>query len=517
MLTRIDFISQQLRALAPSANWDIENVDRSRELAAIFDRNGITDLWQLKLIPVSRTVHLPETTVEMESGVLYEAAHDVVEDAFAFDYYGRQFGYLGTPTEPVNDWSFKRQDLGWLIAWSAEGHGNVGYYLRAKADKSGMQIVPVWGSSSDAGEIRTALIIAVSFFVFTALPMAGISVGNAIGSAVLPASMTAAYPGIATAVGNIALSTALNGGDITKAVKNVVVAYAGDVAGLQVGSFAGGVSGSEFIGTLATVATKTAIIGGDIGQAVALTLAKQGASMFDEQAPEIIDWGFDASTPNDAFNFGGAFDNGGNLYFTDFPPTSTGPTFDFTDPSTGGPIDAFDPFAVNPFLSTDSGDAYTAATSPGTTAPPGPTVPAPPQSPAYNPSNVFQQITQAAVQALGLVKAYRQLDNPTVQPVARKVGANGSVSVIGDNGLIQTRQPNGTVNATRPPVGVPQATLSGNYIVNNGDGSYNVVSPTGQSVRYSYSNATPSNSFGVSTPVLIGGGLLLLLLLKKRG
>ena len=87
MLTRADFVAQQLRAIAPSANWDIENIDRAKELGEILARNGITDLWQLQLIPVSRTVHLPETKVELESGYLYEAAHDVVEDAYAFNYY----------------------------------------------------------------------------------------------------------------------------------------------------------------------------------------------------------------------------------------------------------------------------------------------------------------------------------------------------------------------------------------------------------------------------------------------
>ena len=240
--------------------------------------------------------------------------------------------------------------------------------------------------------------------------------------------------------------------------------------------------------------------------------------MFDEQAPDIIDFGFDFSTPSDPYNFGGTFGPGGSdVYVMEFPPIE-GPSFDFTDPyNPGSNINVPDPFAVNPFLNPDAGIAGNAATSPGTTAPPGPTVPAPPNSPAYSPGAVFQQITQAALQALGVVKAFRQLDAPTVQPVARTVRPNGTVSVIGDNGLIQSRTTQGTVTASRPPVGVPQATLSGNYIVNNGDGSYNVISPSGQSVRYSYSNDTPANGLGISTPVLIGGGLLLLLLLKKRG
>lgn len=528
MYTKTDFISAQLKAIAPDADWQMSGVDRATELARILERHGITDLWALQLIPAQGLYHVPAWTEYItQDSTINHPAKDEVRDGYAFLYYGVQFGYLGTPERADNFPLFEKRDIGYMLAWSSAGHGNVSYCVRPNAKKQSLEIVPVWGSSSDAADIRTAAIVIISFFAFTALPMAGVSVGNAIGSAVLPASFSAAYPGLTTAIGNIALSTALNGGDVEKAVKNATLSAASGTAGEFVGSAAQLATDSQLIGTLADVATRTAIVGGDIKTAVAFEAAKYGVGLMDNPA---VDWfAPSGSAFGDSFgwsnevDFGTSLDFGDGLNFSDpFAnpfidfnlPDTGGNVFDFdTDTLTSGP--AFDEYQFNPFLDAASQTAVNAAVTPSIVPPPAPSNPPPPNSPVYSPTNIVQGITTAALAAINVIKAYRSLDAPTIQPTARVVRPDGSVSAIGSNGLIQTRGPNGQITASRPPVGIPQATVDGNYIVNNGDGSYSVVSPTGQTARYSYS-PTSAGGFELSPTMIAAGAALLVVLLKGK-
>ncbi len=524
MLTRVEFIKQQLSALSPGADWNLQGVDRLQELAEVFDRNGITDLWQLKLIPAEYVHVIPAWTEYSESDTVFHPESEQIVKGYAFDYYGRRIGFLGGPDEVVNEPIFEQTDLGFSIAWSARGHGNVGYYVRPNKQKTALEIVPVWGSSSDAAYVRGSLITAIAFFVSALLPVMGTAIGATVGSAVVPASFAAAYPGVTAAIGNIAISTALNGGNVEAAVKGAALSYVGGIAGAQAGGFAFSATDSQLIGSLADVAARTAIVGGDIKQAVGISLLNQGAtSMFNfdtQPAYDLYTQTFDADITSGGFGYG---DEVLNFGLDDF---GVNPVVDFTLPDLPGdfyfeepnPLElpqnqSFDTFVWNPFVSEETPAALVAADTPNTVPPFAPTVPPPANSPAFSPTNVVQGITNAILLALQVVKAYRALDNPTVQSTARAVRPNGAVSVIGDNGLIQTRTTAGQVTAAKPPVGVPQATLSGNYIVNNGDGSYNVISPTGQSARYLYSADAPKS--GEVSPWLIGGGLLAAFLVLK--
>lgn len=531
-VTRIEFIKQQLKGLAPSADWNMGGIDRLQELAEVFERNGITDLWQLKLVPVTYEDHKPGQWVGTEAGDVWHPAWTETVNGYAFDYYGKRFGFLGGPDEFVNEPIFDQSMNGHAIAWSARGHGNVSYMVQPNKAKTALEIVPVWASSSDAGFIRGSLMMALAFFASVLLPVVGTAVGTAIGSSVVPASFAAAYPGVTAAIGNIAISTALNGGDVEKAVKGAALGYVGGIAGAQAGGFALSATDSQLIGNLASVAARTAIQGGDIKQAVGLSLINAGATgMFNFDTEPVSD--FFMSYPVDGPNAftGGGFDTGNfQLDFTggnfNFDNPAILPVIDFQIPTDGGGNwydtdllssvngPQYDVFQWNPFVGDVAPAAVVAANAPNNAAPPAPTVPPPPNSTAYTPQQIVQGITQAALQALSVIKAYRQLDAPVVQTTARVVRPDGSVAVIGDNGLVQTRTANGQVVASRPPVGVPQATLNGNYIVNNGDGTYSVVSPNGQTARYSYGADAPQAG-GIS-PVLIGGGLLLAVLLLKK-
>lgn len=527
MIDRVSFVADQLRTLAPDADWQMSGIDRADELARILVRAGVTDLWALQLIPVSEIVHHPAYTYETEGGSMSIPARDEQVNGYAFNYYGRKLGFLGTPDRAENRSMFEMGDLGVAIAWSAAGHGNVTYAIRPNPQKTALRIVPIWGSSSEAGLVRTTLISAFAFFAMTVLPMAGISIANAIGTAVLPSSIAASYPALATAVGNVALSAAVNGGDIEGAVKGVALSSAAGFGGAQVGQFASVATNSDLFGQIANVATRAAIVGGDIKQAVGLELLSQGVTsmsaddsfIFQSLTPDVVDISL-APT-------------GGNG-FSDFWTTDQPPVFDFAGAFGDINIPVFaseipvapdlqlppadlniDPVSWNPFPAMATGGVVT--------APAANQLPANPNSSNYTPSQIIQGVTSAAMSALNLIRAYRQLDTPGIQTAARTVRPNGAVAVIGNNGLIQTRNPDGSVSSALPPVGVPQATTSGNYVVNNGDGTYTIVSPAGQSqtVRYSSTvSATAASATtlipGISNTVLLAGATVAFLLATRK-
>lgn len=521
-MNKTDFVAEQLRALSPGVEWTVSGIDRARELAAIFVRADITDLWSLRLIPVTWGETIPAWRQEWESDYIDHPAQNVTRSGYAFDYYGRQIGFLGTPTRSDSAPALEDRNGMLLIAWSAEGHGNVSYIVSKNAKTGALQFQPIWGSSSDAADIRTAAVTFVSFFLFTALPLAGISAGAAIGNAVLPASIAAGYPALTAAVGNVALSAALNGGDIKGAVKN---ALTGAVAA-GVGGAAELASSSALVGSLAEAGAHAAISGSDVKTAVAFAALKQGAQGMDEfftlsndpifQPNEFASGSFDFSdvgfnqTPEFSFDMDGFSFYVPPAEIVSFIPDAA-PLPDVTIFDAAGAFD--DPITFNPFSSNSFTNALPVA--PANNLPAVPPATSPPNSTNWNPSTIVQGISSAALAALSVVKAYRQLDAPQIQTTARTTRPGGAVSVIGNNGLIQTRAPNGTITATKPPVGVPQATTTGNFVVNNGDGTYSVVAPDGQTRSFAYSGAA-SESDGITKYLpLIGIGFGVLLLAKR--
>lgn len=497
---RVSFIADQLRGMSPGVDWNIAGVDRAQELARILDRADVTDLWRLKLVPVSYTIHHPPAWVETESSAGWADAWDEPVSSYAFEYGDRIIGYLGTPDRRDNAPAFEKGERGYRIAWSAEGHGHVAYIIEPNKQTGRLSIVPVWGSSSDAGDVRMAVIAFASFFAFTALPLVGVSVGNAIGSAVLPASIAGAYPGLATAIGNVALSTALRGGDVQTAVRDAVIGAASGGAG----NAAQLVSESALIGSLTAAATQAAIRGTSIAEAVGMAGLSYGASnvgdFFDLTSDPIFSGDF-GQTPGFSFDWDGqSIDVRPAETIPDIPmPTPISLDMDQPLPPIQWDPVTFDPIADGALINTLPVDTRTGN-------PIVPSVTPPPNSNAWSLSNVTQGISAAAMAALQLVKAYRSLDTPSVQTSARVVRPNGAVSVVGSNGLIQTRDAAGNITAGKPPVGVPQATLAGNYIVNNGDGTYTVIAPDGtrRVMQYGGGASGGDGLFGLSPTMTIG-------------
>lgn len=527
-MNKIQFVAEQLRAMAPDREW-IQGHDRSIELAQMFVRAGITDLWALKLIPVTKIIRHEGQLVGAESGDVWHPPWDETVQTFAFDYYGRQIGFLGTPTRQDNADVLEKSEIGYLIAWSAEGRGHMGYVVAPDQKTRALRILPIWGSSSEAAELRGVVLTALSFFAMT-LPLAGVSLGAVIGNAVLPASVATAYPALASIVGNVALSTALNGGDVGSAVKSAIVSGASGFAGAEVGGFAATAANSQFFGDVVNVATRAALAGGNVKTAVAGELLSKGVTGMSADDNVIFQslTGGIGTEPNFYFdpNTGQVSTNWweNNDWFEVSPTEPIDfslPAIEYEIPELP-PVDipiitidpaqpALDPVTWNPFQPVGSvfNPGLSAVVPQGTP---------PPSSPSFNASNVVQGLTSAAMSVISLIRAYRSLETPAVQTTARVVRPNGAVSVIGNNGMIQTRNPDGTVSASVPPVGVPQATLDGNYVVNNGDGTYTVVSPQGQSQTLPYNSAANANTGsiiqGIPNALLVIGGVLLL---AKKG
>jgi len=533
-----EFIAEQLRALTPDAEWSAGGVDRALELAGIFERNGILNLGELRIVPASWDVIVPGGVQETEGSTFYVPETVYHQDSFAFNYHGRNIGYMGTPTRADATPGFEIQRRGYICAWSAEGHGHVGYVVRPNKAKNGIEIAPVWDSSSDAAAIRADLLQLAQFVAFVALPLAGLSTGSLVGNAIFGAEFAAAYPAVASAAGNAAIATVFNGGDIAVAAKGAALSIVGGQAGGIVGAQVQQYTSSPLFAALASTVAQTAVTGGDIKTAAFSTILSQGGKMLAiDDGGVIFDYpGFEGGGIIDD----GTFDNGGVYQFDPLPPLINDydpTTFDWGsgagdwwqggesgDWGEGG--GGYDDSGYNPGwdspLPTDLPPYQYPTTLPPIEPVPIPDMgsqPFPTNSSAYNPQTIIQTVTAAAMAGLQLVAAFRNLNNP-VQPIARTVTANGGVAVVGNNGLIQTRSSTGSVSYSRPPVGVAQATLDGSWVVNNGNGTYTLVNSAGQSETRTYS--TPSTAqasasgFQVSPVMLALGAGALLLIAKGR-
>jgi hypothetical protein len=120
------------------------------------------------------------------------------------------------------------------------------------------------------------------------------------------------------------------------------------------------------------------------------------------------------------------------------------------------------------------------------------------------------------LEALKLVDSYRRLVNP--QPPNRVTQARVGSSTVRatPDGMIVTTDASGRTVRTKPPVGQPQMTTDGSMIVNNGDGTYTSISPSGAMAtnRYPTTGAAAASS-NYTTPLLIGGAILAIVALTR--
>jgi hypothetical protein len=487
-----DFVADQLRAAAPAAEWGMSGHDRSRELAQILVRAGVFDLGLLRLVLVEESIKPNEWQPPVKT------------QHYALTYDGGPiFGFLGTPDRKDNEKFLQ----GISVAWSAVGKGNVTYSLVPAPN--GFAIIPQWASSSDWGKFRAVVKIAGIAASF-ALPMAGVAVANTIGAAIIGPSLAASYPALATIVGNTALSAAFNGGDIKKAVTAAVLGSAVGQVGGFVGTQAASASGVELIGKVADSATRALITGKDVEKAILTTIAVNGGDILeiyqaDQMAPAT--WGevFSAdSLPADVWGFGAPT----SVSVWNFPA----PAFDMAPPDFG--------MSPAPAWEAPPADVWGFPAPALDTAPAVQPRPAPVEAPQAPRTDNFaftkdtvNAISAAAMSALQLVKAYRNLDSPQVLTQARAQTPQGAVSAL-DTGIVQTRTLDGKIVNTRPPVGVAQSTVTGSIIVNNGDGTYTLIGRDGSRRVIQYGNESSGFDLGSISPAvwIAGAGLAFTLL-----
>lgn len=575
----IELLASQLKVASPSSEWDAAGVDRARELASLFIRAGVHDFTKVNVRRNSFDVDAALVTnpdrysvvteyqgrdgervvravydsfrqekIAYQSSVLPDGGGAAgyspfggpfgVQSGLCFEYLGNLIGFLGEqdrayyPRDLLKD-PANNGEGGFLVAWSSAGHGHVGYYLRPAA--GGFAVVPLWGSSSDASHIRQMVILVITFVVTIYLPAAGVAVAQPVGAAIIGAEMAAAYPMLATIVGNTVISVALSGGNVEQAVQNAALAYVGGAVGNYAGAAVLGSTNSAMLARVTAAVVAASVSGGDINQAALRALASSGiatlptgpAPVSDPYAPDPGDGGnyWDGPEPLPMTP-----DPGGD-WWLDWPTTPTVPDDgEWWNGPTPTPMpvtpDPVDDWWLNPTPINSPAQPW--PTQPVVTPAPSPVpavVPAPSPAPwwqASTPTQIISQVTNAAMQALSLVSAWQRLRLPVNTQAQSVVGSR--VQTVTSDGYIRTQNGN-SISNTKPPVGEPRATADGFVIMNNGDGTYTRVSPAGEIRTLPYTTQAPTTPLsslltgGNQTMLiagLLGAGALVLVLKGKR-
>lgn len=134
-----------------------------------------------------------------------------------------------------------------------------------------------------------------------------------------------------------------------------------------------------------------------------------------------------------------------------------------------------------------------------TYAPPAPT------SKDWSVEQVIKNVTSAATAAIGLVRAWETRKLPP-NPVARATDAQGRTVLAKGDGMVYTRDTQGRVTQTRPQVGLPQSTIDGFVVVNNGDGTFTRIRPDGTRETLRYPGAAPTAG-GAGVGLLVVAGI----------
>lgn len=318
------------------------------------------------------------------------------------------------------------------------------------------------------------------------------SMSSDLGSSLVE-QMPSMSSSVSEAVSKIAINTAMNGGDVKKAV----VGYYTGVAGSMIGDAAAVASESDLVGTLADAGAKAAISHGDVKSAVLnagfassqstqyTTQTSTGVHTMDSMTTDTgITSGTDASgtqqevSPDGSittYNADGSasqvmpdgttyhIDASGNVAVTDAQGNVV------TD-SSQGPVDV-------PSASGSGGDI----------------------------SGWMATISGVSQQALGVVNAWKKVGSPPPRQAQPTKLQNGAIVTYNHNGTMTTRQPDGKSVTTIMPVGHPFTFPDGGTVVNNGDGTYTNIDSNGNTT----SGKIPgTGGAGGIAALTIGAGLL---------
>jgi len=361
------------------------------------------------------------------------------------------------------------------------------------------------------------------------LPAGNINAAQSLGQAILGPIVGPVSPALAGALGQVALTTAFNGGDVEGALKTTARGLIASGAGAEVGEGLTNAGTSEVIGRVGSSATAALINGKDVEKAVGESLLRNAPDLVQNAPPKgntmTAPFESDFGVPNevqtdttdysqfDAFNEYPASTGDFQPLTNNLQPLTTPEILvaQSLDPGTGAGM-------VFPDIATPASLDDTRVTV-GPFDPKHVEVkPAPQSSDPYG--NTFRDVavgvSTAATAALALVKLYDATQGVNTQARVTQTTPQGRATVVAlDSGIVQTRNPDGTVTNKRPPVGVAQTTVGGNIVVNNGDGTYTSIAPNGAKSVYAYDPTQSSDTFGdklkAIPPALWFGGIGLLI------
>lgn len=449
----VEKVAAQLRASVPVGKWEttrgsaddwiIKGLDRSREFAQIFEANGISDLTKLILVQCTFTRVVDEVWIEDNyNGTRYKAKDAYTEElqGYALSSDGNKpFGFMygdGRREDRM------RSNPVLHVMRSTAGDGGTRLVMRVSED--GFYFVPNWYSTSDASKVRDIFKAIASVAIFTVLPLAGINAASALGGAIM-GPLAGTYPALTSAIGRVAISTALSGGNLKGALKMTALSLIGSQAGTLIGNAVADSTKLELLGKVAEAGTRAALAGGDVKQAVGMTLLQNGiASM-----GQLLGEGDDVIP-----SWGGSDDLPAVQYM---PP----PMPDIPVPS------------------------FTVEASPGIDW--------------KNLQNIVTNVTNTAVSVARGIEAIKSVSNPQVVRTAQITLPSGVRTTALDSGYVEQTNSAGQTFRQAPPVGTVQGTVSGNLMVNNGNGTYTLIASDGTRRTLQYS-AGVSNVAGNTPP-----------------
>ena len=403
--------------------------------------------------------------------------------------------------------------------------------------------------------------------------VAGFALGpiaGKIGAAVMGAEAAAAYPAVANAIGQAAITTARSGGDVELGVKNALLSMVAAQAGGYVGSAVDMLGGPEFLGEVAGVATRVAIVGGDPEQAVIAYALQTGVSAIAAEVriadvfepptydppeyttsgdipaqliadlyvppaydpPEYTTSGdipmpsidhIDFSAPADTLVPGSDWmfpDSGNSAFYPGAFPIATdygfGPyteEFGFgayiDEPPTqfgSGATPNFD--ILQPMETAPLLDYQPQPYVFGGVASPGYQQPAPDVGGGSAGGGLLSTVTDLALAAIRINAAYQASQAP---PPRTATTAPGVIRRPNPNGtLTATNTLTGQTQTVMPERGVPYVLADGRVIINNGNGTYTITRADGSSETLPYTSSGLSQS-GSALPWLLGAGALFLI------
>lgn len=307
--------------------------------------------------------------------------------------------------------------------------------------------------------------------------------GAAIGKSIFGAAGITASPAFAAALGNTALGTVFNGGDLEGALKGQLLGMAGGLVGGNVAKLAD----SPLLGKVAGVAVNAGLAGGDIKAAIGQTLLMEGAKQVDFDS-FFSSWGGGDAAPAIEPGF---FAPGGEGY----APSAA----DYFDPVYDAPIEGMVDIDIPAYTDTPDFSVTSGPSSSGG-------------------GSWVQDLTQLALAAIKVNQAYQM----SQQPVPRTMVQSGTkTQTPNSNGTVTVRDSaTGQVYTTRPNAGTPYVLSDGRTIINNGNGTYTLIGRDGSSQTLPYSGpvSQPGGGglLGDIPPVAIAGAIGLGVLLLAR-